>query len=116
MVDLSLSLHGAQDGVPQVSLWHHASHVLRAIPIGTGPHMEGLGHPGGLQPSAKWLSLLAQGHQLGTFKLDLWCHPFPIAAHGNVFLPLTALPTDNHGLSFYGPQNNVRSLPKVRAM
>lgn len=59
MVDLNLSLHGAQDGVPQVSLWHHASHVLRAIPIGIGPHMEGLGHPGGLQPSAKWLSLLA---------------------------------------------------------
>lgn len=26
--------------------------------------------------------------------LDLWCHPFPIAAHGTVFLPLTALPTD----------------------
>lgn len=59
MVDLSHSLHGAQDGVPQVSLWHYANHILWAIPIGTGPHMEGLGHPGRLQPSAKWLSLLA---------------------------------------------------------
>lgn len=58
-VDLSLSLHGAQDRVPPVSLWHYANHLLWAIPIGTGLHMEGLRHPDGLLPSAKWLSLLA---------------------------------------------------------
>lgn len=50
---------GMVHGGPQMSPWHHAHHILRAIPTGSGLHMEGLRHSTGLQPGSEWLSPLA---------------------------------------------------------
>lgn len=40
-------------------------------------------------------------------------HLFPVSARGTAFL--LTLATDNHGPSFYGPQNNVRHLHNIKS-